>query len=379
MFSNFPATPPQASSFSREHDLIFYALLALTVIFTVMVGIGVIYFVIKYKRGSDADRSRPIYEDARLETAWSVIPLILALIMFYFGTKLFITMRVPPADAQEIFVIGKQWMWHVQHSNGVRENNTLHVPAGKPFKLTMISQDVIHAFYIPAFRAQMHVVPGRYTTMWFTPTQPGKYHLFCSMYCGTQHSEMGGTVVVMEPREWANWIENGGQSQATLTLEQSGERLYKQLACNNCHGAEDNMRAPSLYGIWGKKRTLTGGRSAIADQSYLRESILRPHNKITNGYSNTMPVYDGQINEEDVLKLMAYIKVIGSSVGGPSSSGTDTAAAVLNGTKGTMSPFAANAIQYQNSSLRRVDSTPTTRSGELAVNAIAAQQEAKGN
>jgi cytochrome c oxidase subunit 2 len=353
--------------------------LALTIIFTVMVGIGVIYFVIKYKRGSDADRSRPIYEDARLETAWSVIPLILALIMFYFGTKLFITMRVPPADAQEIFVIGKQWMWHVQHSNGVRENNTLHVPAGKPFKLTMISQDVIHAFYIPAFRAQMHVVPGRYTTMWFTPTQPGKYHLFCSMYCGTQHSEMGGTVVVMEPREWANWIENGGQSQATLTLEQSGERLYKQLACNNCHGAEDNMRAPSLYGIWGKKRTLTGGRSAIADQSYLRESILRPHNKITNGYSNTMPVYDGQINEEDVLKLMAYIKVIGSSVGGPSSSGTDTAAAVLNGTKATMSPFAANAIQYQNSSMRRVDSTPTTRSGELAVNAIAAQQEAKGN
>jgi cytochrome c oxidase subunit 2 len=378
MFTNFPLTPPSASTFAAEHDAIFYTLTALTVIFSLIVGFAVLYFVFKYRQGSAADRSRPVYEDGRLEAIWSIGPLIIALGMFFWGTKLFITQRVPPKDAQEIFVIGKQWMWHVQHSNGVRENNTIHVPAGKPFKLTMISQDVIHAFYIPAFRTQMHVVPGRYTTLWFNATKPGKYHLFCSMYCGTQHSEMVGSIVVMEPREWANWIENGGQSQPPLTLEQAGEKLYKQLACNNCHGSQDNMRAPSLYGLLGKPRKFANGTSEIATESYIRESILRPHNKISNGYSNTMPVYDGQINEEDVLKLMAYIKVVGSNLNTPSSSGTSMESAALNRTRGTKTPTAINAIQAQENAIERIDSTPITRSGELAANAIAAQQSNGG-
>jgi cytochrome c oxidase subunit 2 len=374
MLTNFPLTPPQASSYAGEYDAIFYALLILTVIFTVIVGVGVMYFVVKYKQGTDADRSRPVYEDLRLELSWTFIPMILALVMFYFGTSLFIKMRIPPADAQEIFVIGKQWMWHVQHSNGVRENNTLHVPAGKPVKLTMISQDVIHAFFIPAFRAQMHVVPGRYTTMWFTPTTPGKYHLFCSMYCGTQHSEMGGTVVVMEPREWANWIANGGQSQPPLSLEQAGQKQFNQLQCGNCHGIADGPRGPGLQNLFGSKRKLADGRTVIADEAYVRESILRPHNKVTAGYEVTMPVYDGQINEEDVVKLLSYIKVFGKPTAAPSASPTSADAAVLNQTGGSMTPYAANAIQYQESLQRRMDATPTTRRGNPAVNAIAAQE-----
>lgn len=377
MLSNFPVAPPSASSFAKDHDTLFYALLALTIFFTAIVGIGVIYFTVKYREGSNADRSRPIYEDLRLELTWTIIPLILGVIMFFFGARLFIIMRIPPKDAQEIFVIGKQWMWHAQHSNGVRENNTLHVPVGKPVKLTMISQDVIHAFYIPAFRAQMHVVPGRYTTMWFTATKAGKYHLFCSMYCGTQHSEMGGTVVAMEPKEWAAWIANGGQSSQPMTLEQSGQKLYNSLACNNCHGPEDNLRAPTLYGIYGKNRRLASGDSVLADETYIRESILRPHNRLSAGYGPTMPVYDGKITEEDVLKLLAYIRVIGTMGTTPPTSGTSADAAVLNRTGGQMTPFAANAIQAQEFDARRLDATPTTRRENPAVNAIAAQQGAR--
>jgi cytochrome c oxidase subunit 2 len=307
-FSNFPMAPPQASSFAQEHDLIFYALTGLTILFTLIVGVAVVYLSLKYRAGNKVDRSRPMYENLKLELTWTIVPTILGLIMFFFGARLFIEMRNPPKDAQEVFVIGKQWMWHVQHANGVRENNTLHVPIGKPIKLTMISQDVLHAFYIPAFRSQMFVVPGRYTSMWFKPTRIGEYHLFCTMYCGTQHSEMGGKVVVMDQRAWAEWSANGGESTTNMTMEQSGAKSFAKLGCNNCHGAEDSVRAPSLAAIFGKKRSLSDGSGRLADEEYLRESILRPHNVLTAGYEATMPAYDKQITEQDVLNLIAFIK-----------------------------------------------------------------------
>jgi cytochrome c oxidase subunit 2 len=376
---NFPLQPPRASSFADQHDALFYTLCILTLLFTAIVAFGVIFFAIKYKKGSPADRSRPIYEDLRLELTWTIIPLIMGLGIFYWGASLFVTMRVPPKDAQEIYVIGKQWMWHVQHSNGVRENNTLHVPVGKPVKLTMISQDVIHAFYIPAFRAQMHVVPGRYTTMWFTATQAGKYHLFCSMYCGTQHSEMGGTVVALEPKEWAEWIANGGQSTVPMTLEQSGQKLYNSLACNNCHGVKDTVKGPSLMNIYNSRRRMSNGETVLADDAYLRESILRPHNRLTAGYGQEMPEYQGQITEEDVIKLVAFMKNLGMPTTGLPVSGTDREAAVTAGSKGSMSPLATNAIQYQQFSDREPDATATDRKKVLSVNAIAAQQGGAGN
>jgi cytochrome c oxidase subunit 2 len=204
-------------------------------------------------------------------------------------------------------------MWHVQHSNGVRENNTLHVPVGKPIKLIMISQDVIHAMYLPAMRVQYHVVPGRYTQLWFTPTKTGKFNLFCNMYCGTQHSKMGGYVYVMPEKEFEDWLANGGDRPTpNLTMAQQGKEIWDRMQCGNCHGSENSLRAPTLYGVFGRKREFTDGSSAIADNAYLRESILNPYLKVVKGYEKIMPMNYG-FTEEEILKLTAYIKSLGST------------------------------------------------------------------
>lgn len=305
-------TPPSASNFAPEFDLLFYALLAIGVFFTAVVGVLVLTFAIRFREGNKVNRQRPIHEHLPIEITWSVIPLLVGLVMFFLGAKLFVRMRTPPKDATEIFVIGKQWMWHIQHSNGVRENNTLHVPVGVPIKLTMISQDVIHAFFIPAFRIQYHVVPGRYTMQWFTATEPGEYHLFCNMYCGTQHSEMVGTVVVMPKKDFARWLANGGNEPGNLTMEQAGAKAFAVRGCANCHGSSDSERAPSLYGLMGHTRKMQDGTSVVADDAYVRESILNPYNRITAGYTETMPVYANQITEDEVLDLIAYVKSLGS-------------------------------------------------------------------
>lgn len=370
-FFNFPLSPPSASNFSAEYDVLFYVLTGLTLFFSLVVGIAVIFFSVRYRKGSKADRSRPLYENLFLELTWTIVPLVLGLIMFYFGTSLYVKMRTPPRNATEIFVIGKQWMWHVEHGNGVRENNTLHVPVGQPVKLTMISQDVLHAFYIPAFRVQEHVVPGRYTQLWFTATKAGEYHLFCNMYCGTQHSEMGGKVVAMEPKEFAEWMANGGQSVAPMSMEQAGAKIYNKIGCNNCHGAEDTLHAPSLYGIYGKRRVFADGTSLIADEEYLRSSILRPYDHITQGYGQTMPVYEGQLTEEDVINLTAYIKVLGTTAANTPTSNVNrnSAATAVSGTNDATS-LATNAVQANTPD---PDATPTRRSGSPAVGAVAAE------
>lgn len=308
---NYPVVPPSASTFTQDYDAVFYGLVLLTVVFTALVGIAVLWFAIRFRQGSKVDRSRPVHEHLPLEITWSVIPLILGLVMFFLGAKLFVKMRTPPKNATEIFVIGKQWMWHVQHANGVRENNTLHVPVGVPVKLTMISQDVIHAFYIPAFRIQYHVVPGRYTMTWFQATQPGEYHLFCGMYCGTQHSEMVGTVVAMEQKDYALWLANGGNNVQPMSMEQRGAKDFAARGCANCHSGSDTEHAPTLYGVAGKTRRMQDGSSVPADDAYLRESILNPYNRLTAGYTQTMPVYADQISEEEVLELIAYMKGLG--------------------------------------------------------------------
>ena len=369
-FSNYPIGPPQASNFARETDLIYYVLWAMTILFTLIVGVAVIWFSLRYRAGTKADRSRPLYEHLGLELTWSVIPALLGIVFFYYGARLFIKMRTPPPDAMEIFVIGKQWMWHAEHPNGTRENNTLHVPIDRPVKLTMISQDVIHAFYIPAFRTQMMVVPGRYTDMWFTPTQVGQYHLFCNMYCGTQHSEMGGTVIVMEQKEYADWLKNGGQSVQNMSMEQKGAKLASRLGCNGCHGAEDTIHGPSLIGLLGSKRKFTDGSSVIADEAYVRESILKPHSRITQGWGETMPAYAGQINEEDVLMLIAYIKSMGTSTPATGASNVNSAS-IPTSMAGTNqnSALATNAEQFNAATS---DATPTIRKGNLSVGAIAA-------
>jgi len=367
----FPLAPPQASNIAKAYDPLFNTLLALTVIFTLIVCVCVIFFAIRYREGSKADRSRPLYEHLTLELTWTIIPTILGLVMFVWGTIVFIKMKNPPKDSQEIFVIGKQWMWHVEHSNGVRENNTLHVPVGRNVKLTMISEDVLHAFYIPAFRVQMGVVPGRYTTLWFNCNKAGEYHIFCNMYCGTQHSEMGGKVVAMEPKEFEEWLANGGQSSAPMSMEQAGAKVYAKVHCDNCHGKEDNLHAPSLYGIYGKRRVFADGTSLIADNEYLRESIVQPYNHITAGYGQTMPAYQNQLSEVDLINLVAYIKSLGSTIEPAPSSLVNRASAITEATHSNSSTtLKTNAEQYNEEDH---NATPTHRGKAPAVGAIAAE------
>ena len=368
---NFPLAPPAASNWALENDAIFYTLVALSVFFTVLVGFFVVFFAVRYRTGTRADRSRPVYEDLRLELSWVVIPLIMALIMFYFGAKLYVEEKVAPPNAEDIFVVGKQWMWHVEHRNGVRENNELHVPLGKACKLTMISEDVIHAFYVPAFRVQWMVVPGRYTQIWFTPTAVGEYHLFCNMYCGTQHSEMGGKVVVMSQPDYQRWLANKGEAALPMTMEQAGARMYNKIGCANCHSAQDNPRAPSLYGVFNKPETFSNAPPQKADDEFLRTAILRPYDKLVTGYGETMPAYAGQISEEDLLNLVAYIKSLGSGTEAVASASESTRAAVTNASGlNTNDSLAVGALGAR---AETPEATPTTKKENPSVGAIAAR------
>ncbi|MCE9558156.1 MAG: cytochrome c oxidase subunit II [Armatimonadetes bacterium] len=309
--------PEKASSFAGQVDALFYVITALTIFFTAAVGITILILVNKYKRGKKADRSNPVHDHQLIEAIWTFTPLVMALAIFVWSTNMYIHMRTMPKHSYEAYVIGKQWMWHIQHPNGIRENNELTVPAGQPVKLTMISQDVIHAFYVPAFRSQYHVVPGRYTSMWFTPTKPGSYHIFCNMLCGTQHSEMVGKVNVLSPKDFAAWLDKSGNrfTETPKTLAQAGEQLFNDMRCGTCHGVENTERGPSLHNLLGSTRVFTNGATQVADEDYLRESMIDPFARITKGYSNTMPVYvyKKQINEEQIRNIIEYIKSLGTT------------------------------------------------------------------
>lgn len=311
---NFPVAPEQASEFAPQYDQLFWMTSALTVFFTLLVGLTVVVLAIRYRKGNKVNRHNPADTHMGLEITWSVIPLVLGLVMFFWAAKLFVDTRTPPKDAMEFFVMGKQWMWHIQHPSGVRENSTLHIPVGKPIKLTMISQDVIHSFFIPQFRIKQDVLPGRYTTQWFTPTKIGKYNLFCTEYCGTQHSEMGGYVYVMSQSDYQKWLESGGEDQLPNegTPVMQGKKLYDRLSCGNCHTAQDTERGPSLFGLYGRDRKMTDGKTFKASHEYLRESILDPYQKINQGYTKTMPSYKGQLTETEIVNLIAYIRSLGS-------------------------------------------------------------------
>jgi cytochrome c oxidase subunit 2 len=313
---NFQLMPEQASSFAPDYDLLFWATTALTILFTVLVFAMIVVLAAKYRRGAKADRTNPIDHNTFLELSWSVIPLFLALIMFAWAAWKFVETRTPPKDAMEVFVIGKQWMWHVQHENGVRENNTLTVPVNKPVKLTMISQDVIHSFFIPQFRIKQDVVPGRYTSQWFLPTKIGTYNLFCTEYCGTSHSEMGGYVRVLSESDYARWLANGGDNPVTNSpsMVDLGRDIWNKNACGTCHGVQDSSRGPSLYGLIGRSRKFTDGSSTTVDRAYIRESLYDPYHKIVQGYENTMPAYTReQITEDQVVQLFEYIRSLGEA------------------------------------------------------------------
>jgi len=307
MSSPFPFFPVGASSVSTEMDMLYLFIVAVCAFFTVLVAALVVYFTLRFKRRHPTEVGADIHGSLTLELAWTFIPFVLSMVMFGWGAKLFFDLATPPANAMEIFVVGKQWMWKVQHPEGVREINELHVPVGRPVRLTMGSEDVLHDFFIPAFRVKMDVVPGKLTTMWFEATKVGTYHLFCAEYCGTKHSGMIGTVTVMTPQDYEAWLAGG---RSTGTAAQNGERLFADLACVTCHKPDSSGRGPSLAGVFGSKVTLTDGRTVIADENYLRESIMNSQAKVVQGYQGIMPTFQGMVTEENLMQLIAYIKTL---------------------------------------------------------------------
>jgi cytochrome c oxidase subunit 2 len=316
---NFPLFPERASSVAGQVDAVFFAVLAITLFFTALICFLILYQAIKYRRGSPADRTNPVSHNTTIEAVWISIPLAIALSIFVGATFVFFDLYDPPDNAAEIYVLGRQWMWELRHPEGRREINELHVPLGRPIRLTMTSQDVIHSFYIPAFRIKQDVVPGRYTSLWFRGTKPGRYHLFCAEYCGTKHSGMIGWVVVQEPTEFQQWLEEGGMGQQEA-MSVAGERLFRRLGCSGCHGANATVRAPMLEGVYGHPVPLEGGAFVNADERYIRDSILLPQSQVVAGYKPVMPTFQGHISEDELLKVIAYIKALGKSEserGGP--------------------------------------------------------------
>jgi len=307
MSSPFPFFPVGASSVAGEVDMLYLFIVAVCAFFTVLVAALIVYFTLRYKRQHANEVGADIHGSLTLELAWTFIPFVLSMVMFGWGAKLFFDLASPPANAMEIFVVGKQWMWKVQHPEGVREINELHVPVGRPVRLTMGSEDVLHDFSIPAFRVKMDVVPGKLTTMWFEATAVGTYHIFCAEYCGTKHSGMIGQVTVMSPQDYEVWLAGG---KSTGTAAQNGERLFTDLACVTCHKPDSSGRGPSLAGVFGSKVTLTDGRTVVADENYLRESIMNSQAKVVQGYQGIMPTFQGMVTEENLMQLIAYIKTL---------------------------------------------------------------------
>jgi cytochrome c oxidase subunit II len=303
--------PDQASTISVEVDHLMYYLLAVSIFFTVLIFGAVFYFAIRYRRRADAEPPRAVHTGLALEVVWSVIPFGLTMVMFGWGAEIFFKESRPPNDAMQIYVVGKQWMWKLQHMEGQREINELHIPINRPVKLTMTSEDVIHSFYVPGFRTKQDVVPGRYTITWFTATKPGKYHLFCAEYCGTKHSGMIGWVYAMEPQAYQEWLAGG----PTGSMADAGARLFDDLACGNCHKPDGTGRCPNLVGLYGTTVKLADGRSVRADEAYIRESILDPPAKVVEGFQPLMPTFQGLVTEEGVVQLIEYIKSLNPPAG----------------------------------------------------------------
>ena len=288
---------------ASQVDALYIYLLLVAGVMTTLIFVAVIALAIKYRR-SRSREAQQIDGSLILEITWSVIPLFVMLTFFIWGAVIYFQERTPPADATEVYVVAKQWMWKIEHMEGQREINELHVPIGQNIKLIMTSQDVIHSFFVPAFRLKQDVLPGRYTTLWFKATRPGRYHLFCAEYCGTMHSGMGGDIVVMEPQDYAQWMAGA----ATAPLQDTGKGLFASLGCATCHRFDVQGRGPNLQGIYNKPVLLEDGRSVIADENYVRESIVNPTAKIVSGFKPVMPAFQGIVSDEQLNALVAYVK-----------------------------------------------------------------------
>lgn len=304
--NDFPLFPEQASSVAPLVDGLYLLLVVITGAVSLLIWLVIFYFAIKYRRRPDNELAQEQEPPAALELTWTIVPTIIFIGIFVAGAWVFIRMQHVPSNALEVYATGRQWMWKFQHPSGQREINTLHVPVGRAIKITMASEDVIHSLWFPGFRVKADVLPNRYRTMWFEATKTGRFHIFCAEYCGTLHSGMVGYVEVMEPTEYQRWLAGGSEG----SLASQGEKLFEKFACNTCHTDTAGARGPNLAGIYGQTRQLADGRSVIADDNYIRESILNPQAKIAAGFQPIMPTFQGQVNEDDLIRLLSYIRAV---------------------------------------------------------------------
>jgi cytochrome c oxidase subunit 2 len=304
--ANIPLMPEQASTMAEKVDGLYYVMIGLSAVASVLIIAALIFFIVRYRRRHDDEIGHREHAGNWLEITWTVIPGIIFLGLFYWGAHVYFENYRIPADAERYYVVGKQWMWKYQHPSGNREINDLHVPVNRPIELVITSEDVIHSFYVPAFRVKRDAVPGQYTTAWFEATKTGTYDIFCAEYCGAEHSLMIGKIHVMEEADYQEWLEGKGDGGRSLVA--TGEKLFEEKACSTCHRPDSSARAPILNGIYGSEIALLGGDRTKADDNYIRESILEPSAKVVAGYQPIMPTYKGQLTEEEILELMSYIK-----------------------------------------------------------------------
>ena len=310
MFGNLPLWPDSASANAGNVDALYIFLLLVSGIMIAMIFSVLTVFAVRFRKRR-GQRAQQIEGSHELEITWSIIPFCVMMVFYIWGAVIFFRERTPPQDATEVYTVAKQWMWKFEHKEGQREINELHVPVGRDVKLILTSQDVIHSFFVPAFRIKQDVIPGRYTTLWFRATKAGTYHLFCSQYCGTQHSGMVGWIQVMEPNDYEAWMSGAGSQPLAV----AGQKLFSELGCVTCHRSDTQGRGPDLAGVFGKPVRLQDGRTVTADENYIRESILEPGAKIVQGFKPVMPTFQGLVNDEQLNALVDYVK----SLAGPQS------------------------------------------------------------
>jgi cytochrome c oxidase subunit 2 len=298
----FPLFPQQASNLAPEVDNLYFFVTAVTAFFALLVVFFVIVFAVKYRDRTGEKVGAPITGSLWLELGWSIVPFFVSMVIFAWATIVFFHLVRAPDQTLEIYSTGKRWMWRFQHIDGQSEINELHVPLGRPVKVTFTSEDVLHSLFIPAFRVKADAIPGRYSSVWFTPTKTGEYHLFCAEYCGTKHSGMIGRVVVMEANDYQAWLSGGGG----MSMMARGEQLFQQLGCVSCHLPDGSGRGPSLVGKYGSQEALASGGTVV-------ESILTPQAKLAAGYGPVMPTFQGLVNEEGLMSLIEYIKALPST------------------------------------------------------------------
>jgi cytochrome c oxidase subunit II len=313
MLSGIPLFPEQASTMASAVDNLYFFIVGVTAFFALLVVILVGYFAVKYRDDTGLKVGAPITGSIPLEIGWSLVPFLVAMAIFAWATVVFFQIVRPPDETLEIYATGKRWMWRFQHVDGHREINQLHVPVGRAVKVTFTSEDVLHDLFIPAFRVKADAIPGRYSSIWFEATKTGEYHLFCAEYCGTRHSGMIGTVHVMEQDDYQAWLAGGG---LTGSMSARGEQLFNQLACNTCHVNDGSGRGPSLAGVFGMQTKLENGQTVVADEGYIRESILTPQLKLVEGYGPIMPTFQGLVNEDGLMSLIEYVKSLPGEGGG---------------------------------------------------------------